>query len=179
MKWDRTTKLAVGGLGLLLLLVLGLVIFATTSGTKKTEGVVRENTCEFCGKPLPKSGECLSCIADMGEKAYHAKREKKNWYNSPVIPTSVIAVLCVLILTHISIQLWFLKKRKKADVTHHMHCKHCGRKLRYRSSQINRLGKCPICMKPIVFPKPPEVVKEKTRTSPWVKIKKIARVVWG
>ncbi|HTU19611.1 MAG TPA: hypothetical protein VMG10_16240 [Gemmataceae bacterium] len=175
MKLSRGNQLLLGGAGIVLLLVIGLIVFAT-SGSNKIEKIKDPNVCEFCGRKFPKSKICLTCMAEMGREEYEARRARKEWYNSPAIATAVISVLCVLILIHISILLWKRRGRKKAEVEYHTRCKKCGRKLRYRESQINRLGKCPLCQKPLVFPKPPDVVK--MRASPWVKIVKIARAVW-
>jgi hypothetical protein len=171
MKLSRNNLLILGGAGFVLLLVIGLVVFAT-SGSNKIEKRVDPNVCEFCGRRLPQSKLCLKCIGEMGREVYEAKREKKYWYNSPLIATIIISILCVLLLTHICILLWKRRGRKKAEVYYHTRCKKCGRRLRYRESQINRLGKCPLCQRPLVFPKPPEVPK----VSRWVKIRDI---VWG
>ena len=175
MKLSRSNQLILGGTGIVLLVVIGLAIFAT-SGSKKIEKKADPNVCEFCGRPLPQSKLCLQCIGEMGREAYEAKRDKKYWYNRPVIPIVILSILCLLVLTHIIILLWRQRGRKKEEVSYYTRCNKCGRKLRYRESQINRLGKCPLCQKPLVFPKPPEVVR--TRTSPWKKIVKIAHMVW-
>jgi hypothetical protein len=171
MKLSRSHQLILGAAGLVLLLVIGLIVFAT-SGSTKIAKVADPNVCEFCGRLLPASKECLTCIGEMGRDAYEAKRERKYWYNSPLIATVVISLLCVLVLSHISILLWRHRGRQKAEVYYHTRCKKCGRKLRYRESQANRLGKCPLCQKPLIFPKPPEAPK----VSRWVKIRDM---VWG
>ncbi len=116
-------------------------------------------------------------LPSWARKPIAHKRDSKYWYNSPVIATVIIALLSILFTAYIGFNWRKFIKRKKADVFFHVHCTKCGRKLRYRDSQIDRVGICPLCQKPIRFPKPPEVVKAKT--SPWVKIAKIARVVWG
>lgn len=175
MKLSRATKYGIAGLGVVLLLCLGLTIFATSGSTKST-AIVDPTVCEYCGKKLNKSGECSKCMAEMGAEKYRAKRESKNWYNSPAIATSIISILCVLIAVHIGLTLWKLSKRKKAEVFFHVHCKKCGRKLRYRESQINRLGKCPLCQKALHFPQP--LVEPKP--SVWKKLtwRKIREIVW-
>jgi hypothetical protein len=171
MKLSRTHQLILGGAGLVLLLVIGLALFAV-SGSKTFGKIEDPNVCEFCGRPLPQSKICLPCVAEMGRDAYEAKRENKYWYNSPLIATVVISLLCILLVTHISILLWKRRGLKTEEVYYHTRCKKCGRKLRYRQSQINRLGKCPLCQRPLVFPKPPETPK----VSRWMKIRDI---VWG
>jgi hypothetical protein len=171
MKLSREMKWLLGGSGLVLVFVLALVIMAS-SGSTRVEGIADPNVCEFCGRPLPSSKVCLTCSAEMGREVYEAKREQKHWYNSPVAATTIISLLCVLVSAHIGILLYKQRGRKKEEFYFYTRCSKCGRKLRYRESQIARLGKCPICQKPIIFPKPPPVRK----VSRWVRIKDI---VWG
>jgi phage FluMu protein Com len=173
MKLSRDLKLGLAGVGLVLLLCLGLLIFATSGPTKTGPSrAVDPTVCEYCGKKLPKSGDCLSCIAEMGLDKYHAKRESHYWFNSPIIAEVVIGLVCILLVVYITL-LW---RRRAAqpleEVYYTIHCRKCGRKLRYRNSQVNHFGKCPICQKPILFPKPPEEPK----TSPWTKFREL---VWG
>ena len=175
MKLSRATKWSITALGLLLLLFLGLTIYATT-GSTKTKPVVNPNVCEYCGGQLNKNRECTKCIGELGLEKYRAKRESKYWYNSPVVATTIITLLCVLILVHIGLNWRKFAWRKKAEAFYHVNCRKCGRKLRYRESQINRLGKCPMCQKTLHFPQP---IAE-PRTSIWQKIslRKIWHTVW-
>jgi hypothetical protein len=55
-----------------------------------------------------------------------------------------------------------------------MYCTKCRRRLRYRQRQIGHFAQCPLCGKPIIFPKPRMQAPE----SRWRKVKrwlKIAR----
>jgi predicted Zn-ribbon and HTH transcriptional regulator len=174
MKLSRAAKQGIAALGLVLLLCIGLVVFAA-SGSKKSTAIVDPTKCEYCGGKLNKSGECPKCIAELGRANYEAKRESKNWYNSPAIAATVIAILGSLVVIHIGLTLRKFSKREKVEMYHHVHCNKCGRKLRYRESQINCMGKCPLCHKPMLFPKPPEAVKEPRFRGAW---RKIRQIVW-
>jgi len=178
MKLSRTAKYSIAGMGLVLLVCIGLLIFAT-SGSKKIGPVVDPTKCEFCGGSLNKNGECPKCMASMGRDKYQAKRESKNWYNSPLIASIVIGMLCLLASVHIGLVLGKYLRRKKADVFYHTRCPKCGRKLLYRDSQIEHLGKCPLCQKAIRFPKPVIPPKptlwSKVRGISW---KRIREIVW-
>jgi predicted amidophosphoribosyltransferase len=178
MKLSRAAKYSIAGIGSVLLLCLGLIIFAT-SGSKKIGPVVDPNLCEYCGNKLNKSRECAKCMAEMGAEKYRAKRESKEWYNSPVIASIVIGSLCLLAAIHIGLVMSKYLGRKKADVYYHTRCPKCGRKLRYRDSLIEHLGKCPLCQKPIRFPKPvvppKPTVWSKVRGITW---RRIREIVW-
>lgn len=179
MKLSQAQKYALSGVGLVLLVTVALVIFAT-SGEKKTGPVADPTVCEYCGNKLNKSGECSKCIGEMGQKEYRAKRDSKNWYNSPVIAITVIALLGLLVFVHLSLTVWKFWRRKREDMLSlHVRCFKCGRKLRYRSSQINHMGRCPLCQTSIRFPEPIEMPRPtvwgRLRSINW---KKIREIVW-
>lgn len=178
MKLSPTVKYGIAGIGLVLLLCIGLSLFAV-SGSKKIGAIVDPTQCEYCGSKLNKSGECPKCMSEMGAEKYRAKRESKKWYNSPVVASIVIGALCVLAAVHVGLALRMFFKRKKADVYFHVRCTGCGRKLRYRDTQVERIGKCPLCQKPIRFPKPvlppKSTVWSKFRGISW---RRIREIVW-
>jgi predicted Zn-ribbon and HTH transcriptional regulator len=178
MKLSRTAKYGIAGMGLVLLLFVGLLIYAT-SGSKKIGPVVDPTKCEFCGGSLNKGDDCPKCMAEMGRDKYIAKRESKNWYNSPLIASIVIGSLSLLVIVHFSLVLSKYLRRRKGDVFYHTRCPKCGRKLRYRDSQVEHLGRCPLCQKPIRFPKPvlpPKVTMwNKVRGLTW---RRIREIVW-
>jgi hypothetical protein len=172
MKLSQNVKYGLAALGFLFVILFGLLIFASTTGKKVGERQQDPNVCEFCGKALGKSGECLPCKAEMGPEVYQSKRDSKYWYNSPVIPTTIITLLCLLALVYIALRLGKINWKRTGDVYYYIRCTKCGRKLRYREAQINHAGRCPLCHKPILFPKPSEENSETT----W---RKIVHYVWG
>lgn len=174
MKLSPAAKYGIAGLGFVLLLCIGLILFAT-SGSNKTAGIVNPTECEYCGGKLNKNGDCPKCMVEMGPAKYRAKRESRNWYNSPLIPSIIIGLLCVLLAVHIAVLLYQFSRRKKAEVFYHVRCLKCGRKLRYRDSQINHVGRCPLCQKPIRFPEPVQARKSRTWGISW---RKIREMVW-
>jgi phage FluMu protein Com len=176
MKLSRNTRYVLAGFAFVVILALGLTIFASSQSTKSV-GIVDPTLCEFCRGKLNKSGECSRCIGEMGLEPYRAKRESKKAYNSPLIARIVVSTLAILIVVHVGlIAHAYYSKRKKAEVFYHTRCGKCGRKLRYRASQINHLGKCPVCQKALHFPEPPQMPKQ----SRWPKIswRKIKQMVW-
>ena len=173
MKLSRNIKYGLGTLAVLLVMIFGLLIYSA-SAPKKVGNQAKDPTiCEFCGGKLNKAGECPACSLSMGQEAYLAKRESKNWYNSPAIATAVITLLCILILFFIAVYWGSFFSRDKEEESYYIRCTKCGRKLRYRESQANHLGRCPLCHKPILFPKPPDEAREK---STW---RNLVRYVWG
>jgi predicted Zn-ribbon and HTH transcriptional regulator len=173
MKLSRNVISGSAALGALLVIVLGLLIFAASTAKKTGTRSKDPTVCEFCGgTSFNKAGECPACMASMGIDAYRAKRESKNWYNSPAIAAVVIILLCILFLVHIVLLLRKFSWKKEVVVYYYVRCTKCGRKLRYKSSQINHLGRCPLCHKPILFPKPPEGPRDNT----W---RKLVHYVWG
>jgi hypothetical protein len=178
MKLSRTAKYGIAGIGLVLLLCIGLLIYAT-SGSKKIGPVVDPTKCEFCGNQLNKNGDCAKCMSELGPEKYRAKRQSKDLANSPLIASIVIGFLCLLATVYMGFVLGKYLRRKKADVFYNTRCPKCGRKLRYRDSQVDRLGKCPLCQKPIRFPKPDlppkPTVWSKLRGLTW---RRIREIVW-
>jgi DNA-directed RNA polymerase subunit RPC12/RpoP len=174
MKLSRSIKIALAGLACFLLILFGLLIYAAATPRKVAEQPKDPNVCEFCGsRSLTKAGECTNCIGSMGREGYLAKKASKNWYNSPAIANVVITFLCVLVLVFIIVNWHKYFRRQKEEIYYYIHCTKCGRKLRFRDTQVNHLGRCPLCHKPILFPKPPEESREGYS---W---RKIVRYVWG
>jgi hypothetical protein len=179
LKISKAQKYSLGGIGLVLLATVALLIFSA-SGEKKTGPVADPTVCEYCGNKLNKSGECPKCIAEMGLKPYQAKRESKNWYNSPVVAYTIISLLALLVVIHLGLTLWkWFQRKRESTLNLTLRCFKCGRKLRYRSSQIGHMGKCPLCLTPMRFPEPIDM----PRPTLWARVrsinwKKIREIVW-
>lgn len=175
MKLTRNVKYGIASVGFLLILIFGLTIYSATRDTK-TKAIVDPTVCEYCGAKLSKGGECSKCISEQGLEQYRAKRESKKGYNNPLLAAIIVSLLAVLVLVHVGLIVHAYFHRKKTDVYYHVRCPKCGRKLRYRSTQVDRLGRCPLCQKSIRFPQPPEMSKpSKWREISWQKIRQI---VW-
>ncbi len=175
MKLSRVTKIGMATVGGLLLLWGALIIFTSTSSTKTGPAQVDPTRCPDCGSKYNQAGECPRCLAEEGVEAYRAKRAKKEGFtSSPVIPTVLGSLFLLLLATHIGIIVRGRAKNQKQEVYYHVRCSKCGRKLRYRDTQIERLGKCPLCQRPLRFPRPPE----KPKVSRWMKIAQVAHRIW-
>jgi DNA-directed RNA polymerase subunit RPC12/RpoP len=155
-KLSRFTKITLAVAGVLFLVWLGLVLFVENASTKTGPAFVDDQVCPNCGKPLPKgalqSNQCPNCLLQYGPEA--AKIKKDSATNSRVIPSILIAGVVILLALNIGVSLRNRLKQQKDEIQFHYHCPKCHRKLRYREHQIGRFAQCPLCERPIVFPKP-------------------------
>src|SRR5262249_8478112 len=135
-----------------------VILTLTTSEEEKTgPAQVKEGYCPDCGRPLPKSaqvsGECPYCAIEVshGERP---KRIRSSLATSPVIPIVLVCLFCVLLSIHLSLFVRARAGRTGEEVLYYYNCPKCNRKLRYRNHQIGRVSQCPICRRPLAFPRP-------------------------
>jgi predicted Zn-ribbon and HTH transcriptional regulator len=174
MKPTRVTTIGLIVLGVALLAWLVLTL-ASGGSTKTAAAKMTDNRCPNCGRELPRgaaaSGECPFCAVEGGSEKARFKRET-SLAAKPVIPIALFGLFLLLLGLHVVVVLRTRTGGKRVEVLHHVNCQKCGRRLRYRPSQIGHLAKCPLCQKPILFPKPTEAEKGKR----WLKI---VHAVWG
>ena len=161
MKLSYITKIALVAVGLLCL--GSVVLYFLTASPKKIGGATDETHCPDCGRELPpyaqKSGECPFCKMEI----LAGKRSPKQaGGNSPVVMLVLVALFVVLLGVHVFAVVRNRKKQAAEEPSYPLFCPKCHRKLRYRHSQGGRLGQCPMCKRPIPFPKPPQ-----PRKRPW------------
>jgi ssDNA-binding Zn-finger/Zn-ribbon topoisomerase 1 len=156
MSNSRWLKIGMGVVALLFLAWGGFML--ATEGSKKTAPVrVEANKCPDCGRSLPKGAqvarECPYCKLDPNAK-------KKKWGSqpgrSPVIPAVLGGLFVVLLAVHLGV---IFRKRLGAqgeEVLYYWNCPKCQRKLRYRERQVGQASLCPLCRRPLVFPRPEE-----------------------
>ena len=174
MKPTRFTTIGLIVLGVAL--VAWLVLLLASGGKTRTEAAKgADNRCPNCGRELPRgaAGECPYCAMEHGADKAKLKRDT-SFAARPVIPITLFSVFCLLLAVHVLVSLRNRAGGKKEEASHHVNCQKCGRRLRYRPSQIGHLGKCPLCQKPLMFPKPAEGVK-----TIWGRWLKIVQAVWG
>jgi DNA-directed RNA polymerase subunit RPC12/RpoP len=170
MKLSRFTVLGMVAVGALLLAWAGLMLFSDSGATKSGPAVVDDYHCPRCGRELPKAyvgtGECPYCQAAeaRGEQA-PAKTGRRPLAVTAIIPSVLVGLFVILLSTHVVLIYRSRAGRNKPEVFYHVHCGKCGRKLRYRDTQVGKVGACPLCHRPIVFPKPPRVQP----AAPWWK----------
>lgn len=161
MKKSNVTKIGIAVTGALL---LGWIVLEMMSSGPTKVGAskpVDETVCPDCGAKLPKpGGDCLECIGNMGQEAYRAKKEKARGGNGAIVLYVLVSLLVVLIAVHIGFVVHGRKGKTKEEILFYYWCGKCGRKLRYRESQIGKASQCPICKRPFMFPKPAEQPKE-------------------
>jgi hypothetical protein len=171
MKLSFLTKVGLITVGLL---ALGsLVLLYLSSGSTRTGSAITDPTrCPDCGRELPASaqasGECPFCKAE----ALAGKQVKKRgggWTTSATIPVVLISLFVVLLGVHVFFVVRARRRGSLEEPSYAVFCPKCHRKLRYRHSQGGRLGQCPICKRPIPFPKPP-VARHPWHVRVWKKV---------
>jgi predicted Zn-ribbon and HTH transcriptional regulator len=156
-KLSRFTRISLAVSGVLLLAWLGLTLFAD-SPSQKTDAVVKDPTrCPNCGRPLPRASirtkECPYCLIERGPEA--AKfGDAPSSTGSKAIAYGLVGTVVLLLLANLAIAVHGWRRRRKIETVFHYACPKCGRRLRYRESQIGRPARCPLCERPVVFPKP-------------------------
>jgi hypothetical protein len=154
---SRFTKFGMVGLGVLFLAWIGLTFFAE-SESKRTEAIVKdEKRCPTCNRRLSQAAiernVCPYCLLEHGEEAAKI-RKGGSLATSKVIPIAIVGVFVLLLVANVVVAMRGRLKQGKEEVFFHYNCPKCRRKLRYRERQIGSLARCPLCERPIVFPKP-------------------------
>jgi DNA-directed RNA polymerase subunit RPC12/RpoP len=182
-KLSGFTKITLAVAGVLFLVWLGLVLFTDNASTK-TAPVVDDGQllCPHCGKPLSKgalqSNQCPNCLLQNPDHPELAIiRKDKDWVSrSRTLPTVIIGSVILLLVANIGVVVHSRLRQRKDEIVFHYHCPKCSRKLRYRESQIGRLAKCPLCERPIVFPRPADFVESRwMRLRRWLRLTPPAR----
>jgi hypothetical protein len=142
------------------LLTLGsLVLYFLSSAPTRTGSAITDPTrCPVCGRELPRSaqgtGQCPFCELDKLAGKYKGGETSRGNLTVPILLGSLFLVLLGV---HVFV---LVRARRKAgapaEPSYPLFCPKCHRKLRYRHSQGGRLGQCPLCKRPIPFPKPPQ-----------------------
>jgi hypothetical protein len=167
MKPSYLLKVGMIAVGLLFVLSLVLLFFSNTT-TRTGSAITDPTRCPDCGQELPKSaqatGECPYCkLQQMAGKEVKRRGQGGSWATSPVVLVVLISLFVLLLGTHVFL---LVRARRRGGLgeepTYPLFCSKCHRKLRYRASQGGRLGQCPLCRRPLLFPKPPE-----PRKRPW------------
>lgn len=171
---SRFTKISLLVSGVLLVAWLCLTLFAD-SPSKKTDAIVKDETrCPNCGRPLPRNAirikECPYCLIERGPEA--AKfGENNSQPRGKAIPFVLIGLVALLLIANVAIALHARMRQQKIEALFHYVCPKCSRRLRYRETQIGRLARCPLCERPIVFPKPATLAETRwSRLRRWLHI---------
>jgi hypothetical protein len=156
-KLSRFTIFGMVGLGVLFLAWIGLTFFAE-SESKRTEAIVKdEKRCPTCNRPLTQGAiernVCPFCLLEQGEEAAKIRKDR-SFASSKAIPITLASVLVLLLVANIAVAMRGRLKQAKEEIYFHYNCPKCRRRLRYRERQIGSLARCPLCERPIVFPKP-------------------------
>jgi DNA-directed RNA polymerase subunit RPC12/RpoP len=109
-------------------------------------------------------------LLEQGEEAAKIRKER-SFATSKAVPIALVSVLALLLAANILFALRGRRKQVKEETFFHYWCPKCGRKLRYRERQIGRLARCPLCERPIVFPKPAGMPATR-----WTKLRRLLRL---
>jgi hypothetical protein len=169
MKLTRFTKIAMGVLGAVL--VGWLVLTLVTSGdTQKTKAVARDDKhCPECGRELPKNyrsgDECPYCKLESHSGGKSGKRNALLRANL-TFPIIVGSLFAVLLAANIIVSIRARRRENKEEDYFVLQCPKCSRRIRYRESQFGKAALCPLCRRPIVFP------RVRLSESRWLKMKR-------
>jgi ribosomal protein L37AE/L43A len=158
---SRAIKIGSASLGAVLLIWLAITLFFTPGDGPNT--LVDDPThCPDCGRVLPKyyqgTGECPYCIAESkGGGQKKLSRAARARQVKPTIPIILGCALILLASIHVGLAVHKRVKANKQEVLFHLDCPKCKRKLRYRENQVGKVGQCPICRRPLIFPPPIEM----------------------
>jgi DNA-directed RNA polymerase subunit RPC12/RpoP len=162
-KFSRFTKISLVVAGVLLAAWLGLTLFAENVSTRTAASIDRPDTCPNCGRKVTDESMqrnlCPYCLMQNAGDPERAKIRKDSsgvaWGRS--IARILIGSVIVLLLANVGVAVYTRQKQRKEEFLFYYNCPKCSRKLRYRESQIGRLAKCPLCERPIVFPRPTDM----------------------
>jgi hypothetical protein len=163
MKTSRITKIGMAVVGSALLGWLVLVLFMQSGGEKiKSDAAADPNRCPHCNRELPAAyrdtGKCPFCeVEGKADPAKAASQAKPRV--SPIIPIVLASTFCLLLAINVAVAIRTRWKTAKDEVYYLITCEKCSRRMRYRESQIGKLGLCPLCKKPLLFPKPEEEIE--------------------
>jgi hypothetical protein len=158
MKLSLFTKIGMAAVGVLFLAWLVLMLVTSNQSTRTGPAATDDKHCPRCGRELPRwawgTDQCPYC--ELEEKdGSRPKPAARSAAASPVIPTVLVVTFVALLTVHLVMAVRTRVVPRKAEVLYHLNCPKCGRKLRYRLGQAGRLGQCPLCRRPVVFPRPP------------------------
>jgi predicted Zn-ribbon and HTH transcriptional regulator len=171
MKPTRLTLIGMALLGVMFVVWLVLTL-ATGDGSKTKPAVVDDKHCPKCGREYPPGvfaeKDCPYCKLEANSEGGGTLKPKTTITlpTNFTIPGLMIGCFCALLGTHVFLALRSRLGKNVDDDLFHTRCVKCGRKVRYRKTQIGRVAQCPLCKKPMIFPKPPK----EPRRSLWLKL---------
>jgi len=106
-------------------------------------------------------------LLEQGEEAAKIRKER-SFATSKAVPITLVSVLALLFAANIILALRGRQKQVKEETFFYYWCPKCNRKLRYRERQIGSLARCPLCERPIVFPRPADMPEKH-----WTKLRRL------
>ena len=158
MKLTRVTTIGMIALGVLFLAWLVLTLAFSDTPSRTAPAATDDRHCPRCGRELPRGAgpdDCPYCQMEAASQGKTLKPLGSRRPISPTIPVTIGTVFCILLGIHVYLA---VRSRlgQKPEVLYHLRCPKCERKIRYRASQAGRFAQCPLCKKPLIFPKLPE-----------------------
>jgi uncharacterized paraquat-inducible protein A len=140
------------------------------AGPNEQEKKVDPNRCPQCNAPLSKyareKGECLLCNAKLENEEDKSISKTVAW----VVPPVLIGVFSVLLVINLGLFTYKRVRQKNngEEVFHHITCRKCDRRIRYRDRQVNQFARCPLCKSIVRFPAPPLELTRWGKVRAWV-----------
>jgi hypothetical protein len=171
MKFTRFSKI---GMAALATMLVAWLVLTFAFGPSDPNQVVFDGVhCTVCGRELPRGTDPKDCpycalekrhLERTGQAAPGGRNVKLTF---PIIAGSLFFLLLAANIFA------FLRNRKvqeKDEVYFHLQCPRCSRRIRFRKSQFGKAALCPLCKRPIVFP------RIELAQSPWKKMKRWLRL---
>lgn len=172
MKFTRFSKIGMGFLALMLIAWLVLTLgFSDVGDPNAVQAPSDGKHCIRCGRELPAGTDSKDCPYCALEKAAGRKgNEPSSGRINLTFPVIVSSLFVILLAANILVFVRNRKAQEKDEVYFHLQCPKCSRKIRYRESQFGKAALCPLCKRPIVFP------RLQLAQSPWMKMKRWLRL---
>jgi hypothetical protein len=172
---SKFTKIGLIAVGVAFVLWLGVMLFLTDERSKTDPARKADDRhCPVCGREYPRgvftADDCPYCKLETLKSGGKSKRAGGPWGGKPVVLMVLGGIFVVLLGLNIFVSLHRRTRRNKPEVYFHLHCPRCSRKIRYRTSQFGKPALCPLCKRPIVFPKPVETGGPWRRMKRWLKL---------
>ena len=163
LRLSRFTTGAMVVVGVAAVFWLGLLLSGALDSPKHLgeRKKVDPNRCPHCDHALTpyarELGQCLFCKGDLPGK------ESASSPRSTGIAVTLVSLFLVLLAVNVAFLVRRMRgKKPQEEEVHHLYCRKCGRKIRYRTGQAGQLARCPMCRQLVRFPEPPAPEKR-----PW------------
>jgi hypothetical protein len=173
MKFTRFSKVGMAALGVILLAWLILTLAFGGDNPSPQPLVTDDKHCPNCGRELPfgiTAKDCPFCAIERRQDARRGNAASGGHRINPTFPIVAGSLFVILLAANVFVALRNRKVQEKDETYFHLQCPKCSRKIRFRQNQFGKAALCPLCKRPIVFP------RLQMAQSPWMKMKRWLRL---